>query len=76
MRLIELHGNDINKDEFIASKIGQIGVDHFALAALYSRFKYDESLEQYNDLLVKRVLRLEAEAINILADKFQERVIF
>ena len=74
--MIELHGSDINHDEHIVSRLGQIGVEHYALGALYSRFKYDDSLDQYADLLVKMILKLEAESLSASENKYQEWVAY
>ena len=73
MRMIELHGGDINKDEHILSKVGQLGVDHFALGSLYSYLKKSGKLDENADFLVREILRLEAESLSATEPKFQER---
>ena len=71
MRMIELHGSDINRDEHILSKLGQIAVDHFALGALYGYLKQTGKLKENADLLVREVLTLEAQSISATEPKFQ-----
>jgi|ERR1712130_64834 len=70
-RMIELHGGDINSDEYMVARLADVAVEHFALGALYARLKSDESLDEYSDLLVRNIIILEAQVFSETADKYQ-----
>ena len=38
-RMIELHGGDINADEYIVSRLANVAVEHFVRGGTQSRFK-------------------------------------
>ena len=66
-----MHGKDINKDAYKAALIGRVGVDHFALAALYNRISYENRLDEFADYLVRKVIKLEGEQFDAMDEKFQ-----
>jgi hypothetical protein len=66
-----MHGKDINKDAYKAARIGRVGVDHFALAALHNRIAYENRLDEFADYLVREVIELEGEQFDAMDEKFQ-----
>ena len=72
---MEVHGEDINKDEFVAANVGSVAVLYFKLGCLYSYLLQNDLLEEYNDILIKEILQIEPHMINRTQNKYQVRAI-
>ena len=64
-------GDEINKDEHTAAELGNLGVAYYKLGSLYSYLNMNDLLEEYDDVLIKKILELEPIMLNRSQNKYQ-----
>ena len=76
MDVLERHGEEINNDEYLASVLGEVGVEYFKIGSLYAELKSKDLLEEYRYVLERRILELEPTMLNKSVDKYMVSLVF
>ena len=75
MDVLERHGEEINNDEYLASVLGEVGVEYFKIGSLYAELKSKDLLEEYKYVLERRILELEPTMLNKSVDKYMVNLV-